>query len=182
MFSKHLFSESTRPFVLLIALSLTLLVGISATAARPGQVAPLLAGLERDIGALRAQLGVVPPVEVGRFSAAAEAGMADGGAAYRWEAITTIVRGAHRRSADLHARLLHLDDETARSTLDEFRTGLHALEHRLGQLRAASDGSEAGTARADADRVLGELEHILAGLRQLDRSQATLDRRPPRPA
>jgi hypothetical protein len=168
MFSWRLPMDRMRVLVLLLAISLTLLVHVSGTLARPGEVAPLLFGLERHLAALRVHLEGVAAQEPGpqRPEVAFNAGIADGGATSRWQAIATIMRGANRKAADLGAHFNGPDDAAAMASLDALRIELHTLEHRRARLRAASRGTEAAAARTRAEQALAALGRTLADLRR----------------
>lgn len=60
MFSWHFYTDRMRVFVLLIALSLVLLINVSASPARSMEIAPLAVSLEHDLAALHAQQELLP--------------------------------------------------------------------------------------------------------------------------
>jgi hypothetical protein len=165
MFSWRIYTDGARGFVLLIAISIMLLVTVSAAPARSVQAPPLLVGLERDLAALRAQLEVVPMRALGPYRSedASNTGIADGGAAFRWEAIATIMRGANRRAGALKAQ--HRDPGAAATArMDALRFDLRTLEHRLARLRSASSEAETVEAQIQTEQTLATLERALADL------------------
>jgi hypothetical protein len=168
MFSWRLYTDRMRVLVLLLAISLTLLIHVSGTLARPGEAAPLLVSLERHLAALRVHLEGVAAQDRGpsRPEIAFNAGIADGGTTFRWQAIATILRGANRKAADLGAHFKEPGDAAAMASLDALRIELHTLEHRLVRLRAASRGAEAAAARTQAEQMLAALGRTLADLRR----------------
>lgn len=161
MFGRRLYRDRMRILVLLIAISLTLLVNVSGTLARPGEAPPSLVSLERHLAALRVQLEAMATEDavLDRPDVAFNAGIADGGTTSRWEAIATILRGANRRAAELRA-----DHALSAESVDVLRDDLRNLEHRLARLRAASGRAEAAEARIQTERTLASLEQALAHL------------------
>jgi multidrug resistance efflux pump len=162
MFGRRRYTDRMRIFVLLIAISLTLLVNVSGTLARPGGASLPLISLERHLAALRVQLEATAAedAELQRPEVAFNAGIADGGTTSQWEAIATILRSATRRAAELRA-----DQALSSADLDVLRIDLRTLEHRLARLRAASDETEAVEARVEAELTLASLERAVAGMR-----------------
>ena len=71
-------SEHERPFLLLAAFAVVLLASISTTMASNASPLPLIDGLQRDLGAIRAQLERADPAsfETGQQSVAFNADLA----------------------------------------------------------------------------------------------------------
>jgi hypothetical protein len=162
-------SEHDRTFLLIAAFAVVLLATISTTAASNATPLPLIDGLQRDLGAIRAQLERADPApfEAGQQSVAFNADLGDGSSAFRHRSITTILRSAKRRLENLVTGYRNAGDarraevaETAQLELQE----LFGCVHYLGN---ATDETSIMWARkrleAEAliDRLQGRLVTLL---------------------
>ncbi len=178
-----------RPFWLLVALAVALLMGISATAhAEPGReragIADLLRGIERDLAALRIELELVgaddaEPITSLREQIALSPGLADGGRIFRLRSMEAMVRSLSRRVDRLieaqHrtgndrgldiARLMSLDARSVQWGIEELRFArephlLRVAQERIGR---ALDEVARGTAAVTALHTQAALRPPRAG-------------------
>jgi hypothetical protein len=152
-------SEGERVLVLLGALAVTLLVALGAHAGTPRGP---LESLERDLGALRVQLEQVEALLLEDHRAVAlGTDIGDGSPAFQRQALTTILRSAHRRLDRLGADPRQIQAEGQIAQLDRLRLGLLELQVRFGRLTGASDAAQAAKARAAAVVLLEELDQVI---------------------
>lgn len=158
------FSELERPFVLLVALAVMLLVSVSVTVAHAASTVRLAHGIERDLGALRVQLEQVDPwqADLGRRSAAFNADLGDGSPAFRRLSLTTIVRAANRRLERLIESYRQDGDDRRVRTAEALRLAMYDLQHEIDRLARTADPASA----AVIEKKVGAL---------LDRSERGLD-------
>jgi hypothetical protein len=152
------FPQHTRPFWLLVALAITLLSVISTTRAE-GEARLLLTTLSRDIGALRAHLEAPAAAAPARpiRSAAFNADLGDGGAAFRQVAALRVARAARGRARQLIGVYRAGGDERRVAEAEQLWLALHRLEHRLGTTGGAGEAAAGGRGDdglADLDRAL----------------------------
>lgn len=155
-------SNCERVLVLLGALALSLLVVLGARAGTPRV---LLEDLRRDLGALRVQLEEVETVPLGgpeRLDPGTDIG--DGSPAYRRQALSTILRSAHRRLDRLGADSREAESNPRAARLDRLRLGLLELQVRLDRLLSADEAAQAARARAAAFALLEDLDGGVAVL------------------
>ena len=163
-----------RPFWLLVALALSLLLSVSTPARAAGPdpsagVAELMGGIERNLAALRAQLELigVDDADPGRAPSLREQialspGLGDGGRVFRLRAMEAIVRALDRRVDGLieaqHragndrgldiARLMSLDARSVQWGIEELRFARepHLVEAARGRIAQALDELARGAA------------------------------------
>lgn len=161
------FSEHQRPFWLLVALAIMLLVSVSTTVAQAANPARLAGNLQRDLGALRAQLEQLDPRpgDSGQQTVAFNADLGDGSLAFRRLSMVTIGRAASRH---LEALILSYrnarDDERAR-VAESLRLVMYQLTERVERLARPSSPATTMALRAEVEAVLGDLERGLESLR-----------------
>ena len=150
-------SEHQRPFWLLVALAIMLLVSVSVTIAQAASPLRLAGTLKRDLGALRVQLELIEPWhgEGERRTVAFNADLGDGGAAFR-----RLSHGDHRarrgpppRVAD--RRLPRGARRRAAGRLAErLRYGMVDLTREVDRLsRATSPASDRGCCATRSTRL-----------------------------
>lgn len=159
-------SEHQRPFWLLVALAIMLLVGVSITMAQAASPLRLAGTLQRDLGALRAQLEQIDPWqdEAKRQTVAFNADIGDGGASFQRRSLVTITRGAGRRLERLIVAYREARDE-------ERGRFAEALSYRMYELSEQVDRLARATSPATIVALRGEVE---AALDRLDRNLALL--------
>lgn len=161
------FSDHQRPFWLLVALAVMLLITVSTGIARGGPTEQLLIGLARDLGALRAQLEAarVEPAAPASERLAFNADIASGDAGFHTRAVSTVLRSAKRRAGRLARAMEQADapDQTELAALINVR--LHDLERTLDRLGAPETGATGKAIRADAVPILDRLEELISALR-----------------
>lgn len=166
------FSEHERPFWLLAALAVVMLAGVSTTIANAASAPSLVDGLQRDLGAVRAQLEGLDPdpgassSEAGQETIAFNADLGDGGTAFRYRSMATILRSANRRLESLVTSYRRAGDERRALIAQSAQLDLRELSRRLHQLGNATDATRTTWARkrALAEALLDQLQDMLATL------------------
>lgn len=161
------FADHKRPFWLMVALAVVLLITVSTGIARVGATQQLVLGLARDLGALRAQLEAIaaaPPAPASE-GLAFNADIASGDAGFRTRALGTILRSAKRRAGRLARAVEDADapDQAELTALINVR--LHDLERTLDRLRSPDGAATPSAVRADAVPILDRLEKLVSALR-----------------
>jgi len=151
-------SECERPLVLMIALAVMLLAGLGAQAGMPRGP---LERLQSDLGALRVQLDQVEAPRPEDHHVGPGTDIGDGSPAFRRQALTTILRSAHRRLDRMSAEPRQARVEGRTAQLDRLRLGLVELQVRLDRLTGAGDPAQAAKARAAAVVLLEELDQVV---------------------
>jgi hypothetical protein len=168
-------SERERTFLLLAAFAVVLLASISSTMASNTSPGPLIDGLQRDLGAIRAQLERADPApfETGQRSVAFNADLADGGQAFRHRSITTILRSAKRRLENLVTGYRNARDVRRAEVAETAQLELQELFGRVHHLGNAADETSVMWARKrlEAEALIDRLQDRLATL--LERQAAT---------
>ena len=162
-----------RPFWLLVALAVSLLLSVSATATRAGSVEPgaagvaaLVGGIERNLAALRAQLELVGVDESdpGRSSlreqVALNPGLGDGGRVFRLRAMEAIVRALDRRVDGLIAAQHRAGNDRGLDLARLMSLEARSVHWGIEELRFAR---EAHLARAARERIGQALDGIARG-------------------
>jgi hypothetical protein len=153
------YSEHGRPFWLLVAIAVTLLIHVSTTVSQAATTLSLVQGLKRDVGAIRAQLEQGDPLEpdAGWRTVTFNADLGDGGPAFRRQSLATMLHAARRRG-DLLLAGYHQAAEDERLRLAQrLRLQLQDLQRHLDQ-RGAPDGRNRVEALLDeVDRTLEQL-------------------------
>ena len=159
-------SEHQRPFWLLVALAIMLLVSVSVTIAQAASPLRLAGTLKRDLGALRVQLELIDPWhgEGERRTVAFNADLGDGGAAYRRLSLVTIVRAAGRHLEWLIAACRKTRDDECRATAEGLRYGMVELTQEVDRLSRATSPASVALLRDDVAAALDRLDAGLAGL------------------
>ena len=159
-------SEHQRPFWLLVALSVMLLVLVSITVAQAASPTRLVDTLQRDLGALRAQLEQIEPWpgESGRRTVAFNADLGDGGPTFRRLSMVTIVRAAGRHAEALVATYRAARDAERAGMAEALRLDIYELAERLERLGRPATPAAAMALLGEVDAVLTRLEGGLARL------------------
>jgi hypothetical protein len=157
-------SEHQRPFWLLVALAIMLLVWVSITMAHAASPLRLAGTLQRDLGALRAQLEQIDPWqdEAGRESVAFNADLADGGLDFHRESMVTILRGAGRRVERLIAAYGEARDEERRRLAESLSYRIYDLSEQVGRLVRATSPATIVALRGEVGVALDRLDRHLA--------------------
>ena len=171
------FSEHQRPFWLLVALAIMLLVSVSVTVAEAASPARLAGNLQRDLGALRAQLEQIDPwaSESGRRTVAFNADLGDGSPAFHRTNMVTIVRAAGRHLEPLITPYRDARDHERARAAETLRLGMHQLTERIGRLGTFANPAATVALLGEADAALSRLEH---GVAQLVDAPAAADPEP----
>jgi len=159
--SRLRYSEHQRPFWLLVALAIMLLVLVSITVAQAASPTRLVGTLLRDLGALRAQLEQIDlwQDETGRRTVAFNTDLGDGSPAFRRLSMVTIARAAGRRLDALVASYRAAGDAERTRVAQGLALEMYELNQRIDRL-----GAPASPAITVA--LLGEVEVALARLEQ----------------
>lgn len=164
------FPDCKRPFWLLVALAVALLINVSTIAAPDRSAASLVELLGRDLGALRIHLEeLVAEAETpGPPMVASSTEIGDGSPAFRARAMATLMRSAHRRVDRLIRAYARAGRDDAMRGTQMLKIRLHELEHRIDRLVAAGHQAQLHNAhmrvRATLDRV--ELDLATLGTEQ----------------
>jgi type II secretory pathway component PulJ len=152
-----------RPFWLLAALAVALLVSVSTTMASTASALALVEGLQRDLSAVRAQLERADPgaLGVGQQSVAFNADLGDGGTAFRHRSMATILRSANRRLENLVTGYRRAGDARRAAMAETAQLELQELDRRLRHLGNAKDATSIMWARKhlEASALLDELQN-----------------------
>jgi hypothetical protein len=154
-------SDHDRPFWLLAALAVVLLVSVSTTMANTASALALVDGLRRDLGAVRAQLERADPdpLGAGQRTVSFNADLGDGGSAFRHRSMATILRSAGRRLENLLAGYRRAGDAQRAAVAEVAQQELQELDRRLQYLSNAKDATSITWARnrLEAEALLDEL-------------------------
>lgn len=156
-------SGGNRPFWLLVALAVTLLMSVSTTVAHAAAPDPATA-LGRDLAALQAQIEWLdrrPQVSVGA-APGFNAELGDGSVDFLWQATGRMMRSVRRRIDHLERRYGSQSDTSG--SMRGLVLELYQLEQRLRELRAAADGESALMARTAALEGTSRMTELLARL------------------
>jgi len=161
------FSDRKRPFWLLVALAVMVLINVSTTAAPERSAGSLISLLGRDLGALRIHLdelvteAATPPPPVATFNA----DIADGSPAFRARIMGTLMRSAKRRADGLIRAYAQAGRDRAVRDAQMLKIRLHELEQHLDRLIAADHQARLHNAHMQARTTLDRIELDLAGLK-----------------
>lgn len=155
------YSEHGRPFWLLVAIAVTLLVSVSTTISQAATTLSLLQGLKRDVGAIRAQLEQADPREpdAGWRTVTFNTELGDGGPAFRRQSLATMLHAARSRGDRLLAGY-HQTAEAERFVLaQQLRLQLQTLQRQIEQPDApmARGHRKLEALLDDVDRTLEQL-------------------------
>jgi hypothetical protein len=158
-------SEHDRVFLLLVAFAVVLLASISTTMASSALPLPLIDGLQRDLGAIRAQLERADPApfEAGQQSVAFNADLGDGGSAFRHRSMATILRSAKRRLENLVTGYRNAGDARRAEVAESAQLELQELYGRVHYLGNATDATSIMWARkrVEAEALIDRLQDRL---------------------
>jgi type II secretory pathway component PulJ len=161
-------TEHDRTFLLLVAFAVVLLASISTTMAASGSALSLIDGLQRDLGAVRAQLERADPApfEAGQQSVAFNADLGDGGAAFRHRSMATILRSAKRRLESLATGYRNAGDVRRAEVAESAQLELQELYGRMHHLGNATDANSMLWARKrlEAEALIDRLRDRLVTL------------------
>ena len=157
-------SEHQRPFWLLVALAIMLLVCVSITVAEAARPIRLAGTLQRDLGALRAQLEQVDPwrSEGERRTVAFNADLGDGSPAFRRQSLVTIVRAAGRRLERLIAAYREVRDDERRRLAESLSLAPVDLTGQVDRLAGATTPATIVALRGEVEAALDRLERRVA--------------------
>jgi hypothetical protein len=159
-------SEPQRPFWLLVALAIMLLVCVSITVAEAASPIRLTGTLQRDLAALRVQLEQIDPwsgAGEGR-TIAFNADLGDGGPAFRRQSMVTMTRAAGRRLDQLIAAYREARDDERRRVAETLSLGMVDLTGWVDRLAGATSPTTVVALRGEAEAALDRLERSLAQL------------------
>jgi hypothetical protein len=161
----HIF-ERQRPFWLLVALAIMLLVCVSITVAEAASPIRLAGTLQRNLAALRVQLEQIEPwTSAGeRRTVAFNADLGDGSAAFRRQSMVTMTRAAGRRLDQLIAAYREARDDERRRVAEALSLGMVDLTGRVDRLAGATSPATVVALRGEAEAALDRLERSLAQL------------------
>lgn len=160
------FSGHERPFWLLVALAVGLLINVSTTASPDRSAASLLGLLGRDLGALRVHVEelVAEAASPAPPMIAFNADVGDGSPAFRARVMATLMRSAHRRTDRLiRAYAQHARDDAVRDA-QMLKIRLHELEQRIDRLVTAGHQAPLHNAHMQVRTSLDRIELDLAAL------------------
>jgi hypothetical protein len=157
-------SEHGRPFWLLVALAIMLLVCVSITFAQAASPLRLAGTLQRDLGALRAQLEQIDPWQSAaeRRTVAFNADLGDGSAAFQRQSMVTIVRAAGRRLEQLIAAYHEVRDEERGRLAESLSFGMYDLTESIDRLAGATGPASIVALRGEVEVALTRLDRGLA--------------------
>jgi hypothetical protein len=160
------YSEHQRPFWLLVALAIMLLVLVSTTVAEAASPTRLLGTLQRDLGALRAQLEQIDSWhdEPARRTVASNADLGDGSPTFRRLSVATIVRAAGRHLDALVASYRDAGDDRRAELAEALSLEMYGLTERIDRLGRPASPATTVALLGEADVVLTRLEQGLAQL------------------
>ena len=159
-------SEHQRPFWLLVALAIMLLVCVSITVAQAASPLRLTGTLQRDLAALRVQLEQIDPwTGAGeRRMVAFNADLGDGGPAFRRQTMVTMTRAAGRRLDQLVAAYREARDDERRRLAETLSLGMVDLTGRVDRLAGATSPATIVALRGEVEAALDRFERSLAQL------------------
>lgn len=157
-------SEHQRPFWLLVALAIMLLVCVSITVAQAASPIRLAGTLQRDLAALRIQLEQIDPWPSAgeRRTVAFNADLGDGSPAFRRQSMVTMVRAAGRRLEQLIAAYREVRDDERRRVAETLSLGMIDLTARVDRLAGATSPATVVALRSEVEASLDRLERSLA--------------------
>lgn len=160
------FSDCKRPLWLVLALAAAIMVGLSSPGAQARPVGFLLQTLERDLGALRAQIEqvVARPSQPGAAMIAFNADLGDGGTGFHRTAMAATLRTAQRSAALLEQRFREQHEAKRLELAQRLALGLQVLERSLVAMRDAPEAAGLELAWSAAEGELRALERIVAAL------------------
>lgn len=160
------FSEHQRPFWLLVAIAIMLLVSVSITVAQAASPARLVGNLQRDLSALRAELEQLEPWpgDSGPQTAAFNADLGDGSPAFHRLSMVTIARAAGRHLETLIASYRNVRDEERARAAGSLRVIVHELIERVDRLGRPASLATTAALRGEVEVVLSDLERGLERL------------------
>lgn len=178
------FSDCKRPLWLVLALAAAIMVGLSSPGAQARPVGFLLQTLERDLGALRAQIEqvVARPSQPGATTIGFNAELGEGGTGFHRTAMAATLRTAQRSAALLDQRLREQGDAQRLELAQRLALGLQVLERSLVAMRDAPEAAGLELAWSAAEGELRALERIVAQLRRQEAARASGPGEAPAPA
>jgi hypothetical protein len=160
------FSGHQRPFWLLVALAVMLLISVSVTVAQAASPTRLVEILRRDLGALRVQLEQIDPWHEagGRETVTFNTDIGDGSPAFRRSSLATVVRTSERHLERLIEVYRAAHDEERAQLVEMLQLTMYELRERIDRLAASSDPATTIALRDEASGVLDELDQGLGRL------------------
>lgn len=160
------YSEHGRPFWLLVAIAVTLLINVSTTVSQAATTLSLVQGLKRDVGAIRAQLEQGDPLEpdAGWRTVTFNADLGDGGPAFRRQSLATMLHAARRRGDLLLAGYHQAAQDERLRLAQRLRVQLQDLQRQLDQSGATPDQRGTPDGRGRVEALLDELDRTLEQL------------------
>jgi hypothetical protein len=153
-----------RPFWLLVALAIMLLVCVSITVAQAASPLRLASTLQRDIGALRVQLEQIDPSrsEGERSSVAFNADLGDGSPAFQRQTMVTVAHAANRRLERLITAYRELGDDERRRSAETLSADMYEVTERVDRLAHATAPATVAALRGEVETALDRLDRGLA--------------------
>jgi hypothetical protein len=172
-------SGHQRPFWLTVALSVMLLVSVSITIAHAANPTRLAYDLKRDLGALRVQLEMIDPAELGAAgrTVAFNADLGDGGPAFRRQSMVTMVAAANRRLERLIESYRAEGSEARAQAAATLRLAMYDLRQQVDRLARTADPAEATAIREQIEGALDRSESGLSALLSAPRTALTVPAR-----
>ena len=160
------FSGHQRPFWLLVALAVMLLISVSITVAQADSPTRLVEILRRDLGALRVQLEQIEPQHDGggQETVTFNTDIADGSAAFRRSSLATLVHTTGRHLERLLGVYREMQDQKRVQLAEMLQLSMYELQERIDRLSGAADPANTTALRDQASSVLDELDQGLGRL------------------
>ncbi len=160
------FSGHQRPFWLLVALAVMLLISVSITVAQADSPTRLVEVLRRDLGALRVQLEQIEPQHDGggQETVTFNTDIADGSAAFRRSSLATLVHTTGRHLERLLGVYREMQDQKRVQLAEMLQLSMYELQERIDRLSGAADPANTNALRDQASSVLDELDQGLGRL------------------
>lgn len=171
------FPDCKRPFWLLVALAVALLINVSTSAAPERSAAALVTLLGRDLGALRVHIeelvseGASPAPPMVAFNT----DVGDGSPAFRARAMSTLMRSAQRRVDRLIRAYAQVGRDDAVRGAQMLKIRLHELEQRIDRLVGARHQAPLHKAHMGVRTALDRIELDLAALAAEPNASSTDD-------
>jgi hypothetical protein len=160
------FSGHQRPFWLLVALAVMLLISVSITVAQADSPTRLVEILQRDLGALRVQLEQIDPRHDagGQETVTFNTDIADGSAAFRRSSMATLVHTTERHLERLLDVYREMQDQKRVQLAEMLQLSMYELRERIDRLAGPAEPATTIALRDQASSVLDELDQGLGRL------------------
>jgi hypothetical protein len=168
------FSGHQRPFWLLVALAVMLLISVSITVAQAASPTRLVEILRRDLGALRVQLEQIDPRHDGggQETVTFNTDIADGSPAFYRSSMVTLVRTTERHLERLIEVYREMQDQKRVQLAEMLQLSMYELQERIDRLAGPAEPATTTALRDEASGVLDELDQGLVRLASSARGEA----------